>query len=124
MCARSRTSRSTSATATTTTPRCGSAAGCGIKEICLPFDLALGPPHDPAAPDGDGRPLRVLEAAGILKSSPMTGGADPIVQFFEYAHLRPALQEVSRPFGLLAEELVATLPRNPERTVALRKLLE
>jgi hypothetical protein len=47
-----------------------------------------------------------------------------ILQFFAYAHLREDLQKVSQPFGDLAEDLVATLPRNPERTVALRKLLE
>jgi hypothetical protein len=33
------------------------------------------------------------------------------------------LQEVSRPFAGLAA-IILTLPRNPERTVALRKLLE
>ena len=49
---------------------------------------------------------------------------EPIIQFFAFAHLPPHLQEVSRPFGELAERIVATLPRNPERTVALRKLLE
>jgi hypothetical protein len=49
---------------------------------------------------------------------------DPIMQFFAFAHLPPHLQEVSRPFGELAERIVETLPRNPERTVALRKLLE
>lgn len=47
-----------------------------------------------------------------------------IMQYFEYAHLPPHLQQVSKPFGELAQQLVATLPRNPERTVALRKLLE
>jgi hypothetical protein len=47
-----------------------------------------------------------------------------ILQFFVYAHLPPHLQEVSQPFWTLAEHLVKTLPRNPERTVALRKLLE
>lgn len=50
--------------------------------------------------------------------------SEPILQFFAYAHLAPSLQEASRPFGELAERIVATLPRNPERTVALRKLLE
>ena len=50
--------------------------------------------------------------------------AEPIIQFFAFAHLPPHLQEVSRPFGEMAEKIVATLPRNPERTVALRKLLE
>jgi len=49
---------------------------------------------------------------------------DPILQFFAFAHLPPHLQEVSRPFGELAERIVSTLPRNAERTVALRKLLE
>jgi hypothetical protein len=47
-----------------------------------------------------------------------------IAQFFELAHLPPHLAEVSKPFSDLADMLVATLPRNPERTVALRKLLE
>ena len=47
-----------------------------------------------------------------------------IMQFFAYSHLPPHLQAVSKPFGELAEQIVATLPRNPERTVALRKLLE
>lgn len=50
--------------------------------------------------------------------------ADPLMQFFKYDHLRPALQNISRPFGELAAHIVTTLPRNPERTVALRKLLE
>ena len=47
-----------------------------------------------------------------------------ILQFFEYSHLPKPLQEVSRPFGELARYTLMTLPRNPERTVALRKLLE
>lgn len=47
-----------------------------------------------------------------------------ILQFFAYAHLPPNLQAVSAPFGKLADEIATTLPRNPERTVALRKLLE
>lgn len=65
-----------------------------------------------------------------------------IMQFFAYAHLPPHLQAVSRPFCELAESIVSglpdahgkdgevvrpghgSLPRNPERTVALRKLLE
>lgn len=47
-----------------------------------------------------------------------------ILQFFAYEHLPPHLQAVSKPFGDLARSLVDTLPRNPERTVALRKMLE
>lgn len=49
---------------------------------------------------------------------------EPMLQFFGFDHLPPNLQAVSRAFGELANEMVATLPRNPERTVALRKLLE
>lgn len=49
---------------------------------------------------------------------------EPITQFFAWAHLPPHLQAVSKPFGELAQTIVETLPRNPERTVALRKLLE
>lgn len=47
-----------------------------------------------------------------------------ISQFFAFEHLPAHLQDVSRPFGELAQRIVDTLPRNPERTVALRKLLE
>lgn len=47
-----------------------------------------------------------------------------LLQFFVYGHLPAHLQEVSKPFGELALKLVAELPRNAERTVALRKLLE
>jgi hypothetical protein len=49
---------------------------------------------------------------------------EPMMQFFDYAHLREELQGVSSQFHTLAAKLVETLPRNPERTVALRKLLE
>lgn len=49
---------------------------------------------------------------------------DHIMQFFAHEHLPPHLAEVSRPFAEMAERIVSTLPRNPERTVALRKLLE
>lgn len=47
-----------------------------------------------------------------------------IMQFFAFAHLPAHLQAVSRPFGELAEHIATTLPRNPERSAALRKLLE
>lgn len=47
-----------------------------------------------------------------------------LMQFFEYSHLPPHLAEVSAPFGDLAEEMIELLPKNPERTTMLRKLLE
>ena len=49
---------------------------------------------------------------------------EPILQFFAYNHLPPDLQLVSTRFANLADHIVNELPRNPERTVALRKLLE
>lgn len=47
-----------------------------------------------------------------------------LLQFFEYAHLPPHLQVISKPFHDLAHEMEKTLPSNPEKTVAFRKLLE
>jgi hypothetical protein len=49
---------------------------------------------------------------------------EPILQFFRYDHLPAALAVRSQPFYELAHRIVAEYPRNPERTVALRKLLE
>lgn len=54
----------------------------------------------------------------------MSADQEHIMQFFAWEHLPPHLAEVSKPFGVLATQIVETLPRNPERTVALRKLLE
>lgn len=59
-----------------------------------------------------------------IEFEPEQIAADPILKFFHYAHLPPTLQERSAPFCKLAQHLVANLPRNAERTVALRKLLE
>ena len=47
-----------------------------------------------------------------------------MLQFFEYQHLPAGLRPISEPFHILAHKIVVDLPRNPERTVALRKLLE
>lgn len=49
---------------------------------------------------------------------------EPLLQFFAYSHLPAHLQEVSAPFHALADTITKALPRNTERTVALRKLLE
>ena len=49
---------------------------------------------------------------------------DYLMQFFKYQHLQPYLQAVSKPFGEMAQFITETLPANPERTTALRKLLE
>lgn len=49
---------------------------------------------------------------------------DHIMQFFDHRHLPSFLSEVSRPFCELAQRMHVRLPRNPERTAMLRKLLE
>jgi hypothetical protein len=48
---------------------------------------------------------------------------EPILQFFAHEHLAPDLAAVSKPFSDLATKLM-DLPRNAERSTALRKLLE
>lgn len=50
--------------------------------------------------------------------------AEPIMQWFRYRHLPDHLQAFSKMFAALASDIMETLPDNPERTVALRKLLE
>ena len=49
---------------------------------------------------------------------------EPLMQFFESDHLPEPLRQIVAPFRSLAEHIIATLPRNSERTVALRKLKE
>lgn len=49
---------------------------------------------------------------------------DHIMQFFVFGHLPQHLADVSKPFHDMAHNIVNTIPRNAERTVALRKLLE
>jgi hypothetical protein len=49
---------------------------------------------------------------------------EPLFRFFRWDHLPEHLQVTSANFGELAAWIVAHLPRNAERTVALRKLLE
>lgn len=51
-------------------------------------------------------------------------GQDHILRFFHWNHLPERLRAASQPFASLARHLLDTTPRNPERTVALRKLLE
>lgn len=53
-----------------------------------------------------------------------TAPREHIMQFFTYEHLPAHLQVISKPFADTAEFVHGALPRNPERTAALRKLLE
>ena len=49
---------------------------------------------------------------------------DRMMKWFKWEHLPPHLQVVSKPFGELAAVVVNEIDPGPERTVALRKLLE
>lgn len=51
-------------------------------------------------------------------------GDESILQFFAYEHLPVHLQVVSEPFHQLAHKLCDKLEPGPERSAALRKLLE
>lgn len=46
------------------------------------------------------------------------------MQFFVYDHLPDHLAKTSKPFAELAKQLNESLPNNPEKQTALRKLLE
>ena len=50
--------------------------------------------------------------------------ADRMCKWFEYKQLPEHLQVISKPFGQLAEFVCENIKSGPERTVALRKLLE
>jgi hypothetical protein len=78
--------------------------------------MSSNPPHD--------RPSGVAGGIATVGAFNVEEHTDPLLQFFAYEHLRLDLQAISQPFGDLARQIVGLLPRNPERTVALRKLLE
>lgn len=60
----------------------------------------------------------------IVLMNGRNGMNEYLLQFFAYEHLPEHLRAVSKPFGELAKQIVETVPSNPERTVAVRKLLE
>ena len=47
-----------------------------------------------------------------------------MLKWFKYDHLPNDLQDTSKPFSELAKHITETIDSGPERTVALRKLLE
>lgn len=61
--------------------------------------------------------------APVIMADP-SAPTEPMLRFFVYSHLPAQLAAVSMQFSVLADYIVATLPRCAERTVALRKLLE
>ncbi len=107
------------------------------EEYCN-VDLETSQPMYP----GDSRTKIVLNARQVvLASTPRTldeaaapGSQEereaklkafPILAFFRYEQLPPKLQEISKPFGLLAWEMAMRPTNNPaELSAGLRKLLE
>ena len=65
-----------------------------------------------------------LNPESLTESLKRSEPPDHIMQFFAFDHLPENLKTISIKFHQLAWEIVRLLPRNPERTVALRKLLE
>ena len=60
-----------------------------------------------------------------MDPTPEQIAAEPMLKWFAWTHLQPgALQEASRVFCDAAQYVTTKFPRNPERTVCLRKLLE
>jgi len=60
----------------------------------------------------------IKEAVGDLVNE------EPMLKYFEFSHLPPHLQSISKEFAGLAIFMVVNLTRCPERTAGLRKLLE
>lgn len=63
---------------------------------------------------------------GEAAQPPTLDGAQraPIMRYFEYAHLPPHLQGVSRAIAQVAEHMEIILPNGPEKSAGMRKLLE
>ena len=47
-----------------------------------------------------------------------------IIKYFEYKHLPPHLQDVSKPISVVATAMNDLLPEGDEKEAGLRKLLE
>ena len=54
----------------------------------------------------------------------MTVDEDRMMKWFAFEHLPPSLKDTSRMFHSLATDICRDIIPGPERTVALRKLLE
>lgn len=63
-------------------------------------------------------------ATNAAAAPPRRDPRNPVLRYFDFEHLPPALQEVSRPFCELARKMAATNTPSAELSVALRKLLE
>lgn len=60
----------------------------------------------------------------VVENYKQGGAAKALLRYFQYEHLRTDLQAVSRLFHGFAHAIDDAVPDGPEKTVALRKLLE
>lgn len=78
--------------------------------------------------DAMGIRITELDSDGGVKVRPVFTAeelqTDSILRFFQFDHLPEHLQARSAEFAYSAQRVIRTTPRNPERTIALRKLLE
>lgn len=56
-----------------------------------------------------------------MTTTPGPQSHDYLLQFFAYAHLPQQLQDISKPFGDLAQQIVGTLPANQEHPCSIRR---
>lgn len=67
----------------------------------------------------------LMQALRDRVQHPHMGEREPMLRHFRFAHLRSEdMKSISRGFAMLALQLVERLPASPERTVALRKMVE
>lgn len=72
----------------------------------------------------DNKDRVVQDQAGDVGTSSCERAEDRMMKWFEYKHLPETLQMTSQRFFELARDIVCDTDPGPERTVALRKLLE
>jgi hypothetical protein len=65
-----------------------------------------------------------IDAVLATRVDPLDNQPETILKYFRFDHLQGGLREISRQFAQMAATIVLMCPRSPERTVALRKLLE
>ena len=95
----------------------------GIPLTAYAFHLAAG--DEVSLVVHSGQDLLVHEVQPDEQDVPIPGkNSAPILKYFAFEHLQTHLQQVSRPLGLLAAYLDASLPDGPEKSAGLRKLLE
>lgn len=66
---------------------------------------------------------QLTKDAELLEGA-MAATGEQLLEYFRFSHLPGKLQVVSAVYAVAAAKTVGLVTRNPERTVALRKLLE